>query len=217
MRPSYRPPQNRAFGAVAPGFRRRRRPLPVAFHSDDDPARLRRLVVELLGESADLGVGQAPRPARRRIRGRRRRAEGSYPAGRPRPPSYIPASAGRRSNCRRQTADGVPITRWMPSGLPALLSLRRTRGLLDEDRAARRVILIANASGGSDDLLGRDAVDALRIDADEVLPAAGHDVGLEAVGPQMGHEFDLRQVGKVGVEAVPPRMPRRSEPARDLV
>ena len=106
--------------------------------------------------------------------------------------------------------------RWMPSGLPALSSLRRSFGSLTRTGPPVLVVLIADAAGAADDLLRRHAVDALRIDAHEILAAAGHDEGLEAIGAQEGEKLDLRQVGQVGKGPLPARVASRVEPGRDF-
>jgi hypothetical protein len=60
--------------------------------------------------------------------------------------------------------------------------------------------------------LRRNAVDLLGVDAHEVLPAAGYDVGLVGVVAQIAQHFEHRLVDELGVGAVPARMPGGLQP-----
>ena len=122
--------RRRGTGRFGASLLEREDPLPVVLHADDDPALLLRLVVERLREGADLGVGQALARGRRRTRASRRRAARASRAARRRRPWCTRASAGRRSSCRTPRTGRRPIIRWMPSGLPALLSFSSSLGSL---------------------------------------------------------------------------------------
>ena len=65
------------------------------------------------------------------------------------------------------------------------------------------------------DLLGRDAVDVLRIGPDELLPAAGDDVGAEAVGAQVVHHLEHRLVDELGHRYAEDRVLRLRQPVGD--
>ena len=72
--------------------------------------------------------------------------------------------------------------------------------------------LVLRLDRGADDLLGRNAVDALGPGPHEVDAAAGDDERLEAVGAQVGEHLEHRLVDEIGVEPLEARMPRGGEP-----
>ena len=76
---------------------------------------------------------------------------------------------------------------------------------------------ISNLSldAAADHLLGRDAVDLLGPRPHELDAAAGDDVGLEAVGAQIGQHFQHRLVDQFGVGPLEPRVPGGREPVLD--
>ena len=101
-------------------------------------------------------------------------------------------------------------------GLAGVVVVEQEFRLLDEDRPLR-AILITDGAGAADHLLGRNAVDALRIDADEILAAAGDDAGAVADAAEIFEELDLRRVGEFGVRPLPARIARLRDPLCDLV
>ena len=70
-------------------------------------------------------------------------------------------------------------------------------------------------AGGADDLLGRNAVGLVGVGAHELDPAAGDDVGLEALGPQIGQQFQHRLIDQLGVAPLHERMFGRRDPLLD--
>ncbi len=78
-------------------------------------------------------------------------------------------------------------------------------------------VLIADGAGAADHLLGRDAVNALRIDAHEILPAAGDDVRAVADAAKIFEKLDLRRIDEFGVRPLPARIARFRDPFGDLV
>ena len=119
------------------------------------------------------------------------------------------AAAGRvsiRSICRSPSelpnaADRAAAdVRLMPTGLPALSSMKSTSGSLHQHRLAVAHLELRLAAA-ADDLLGRDAVDLLRPRAHELDAAAGDDEGLEAVRAQVGEQLEHRLIDHLGVEA----------------
>ena len=77
------------------------------------------------------------------------------------------------------------MTWWMPTGLPALSSTRSISGSRTSTGLPSRSSYL-HLGAAADDLLRRDAVDALDPRAHELHAAARDDEGLEAVGPQVG-------------------------------
>ena len=66
----------------------------------------------------------------------------------------------------------------------------------------------------ADDLLRRNAVDALGPRAHELDAAARDDEGLEAVGAQVGQQLEHRLVDQLGVRPLEARIACRREPVR---
>src|SRR5437667_9998600 len=121
-------------------------------------------------------------------------------------PGELPnAACGRR-----------PIIRWMPSGLPALLSLSNSLGSLVRNGLPSLSIAICRAAHGADDLFGRDSIGLLGIHAHEILAAAGADVSLVAIGAEIGQHFPHRLVGQFVVRLVPARVFRLGKPLLHL-
>ena len=56
-----------------------------------------------------------------------------------------------------------------------------------QDALPLLVVLVLGSESRTNDLLWRNAVHLLRVGANEVLPAAGHDVGFVAVVAQITH------------------------------
>ena len=71
------------------------------------------------------------------------------------------ASAGRRRSCRTPAIGRRPMCRWMPTGLPALSSMKLISGSFTSDRLAVAHLELRLAAA-ADDLLGRNAIDLLR-------------------------------------------------------
>ena len=77
--------------------------------------------------------------------------------------------------------------------------------------------VIPRLDARTDDLLGRNAVHALCVDADELLTAARYDIRLESVRAQVVHRLAHRLVDELGVQALKARVPGRRNPcAGDL-
>ena len=75
--------------------------------------------------------------------------------------------------------------------------------------------LVFELDARPDDLFGRDAVGRLDPGAHELQPAAGHDIGLEAVRPEIGEQLDHRLVDELVVGPVELRMPCVRHPLPD--
>ena len=97
-------------------------------------------------------------------------------------------------------------------GLAGLVVVEEQLRLLGQERLAVLVVAEFRSAHGADHLLGRDAIDPLRIDADEILAAAGDDVGLVAVVAQVLQHFEHRLIDQFGVRPVPARMLGRRQP-----
>ena len=82
------------FTATISRLLEREYPLPVVLHADKRPAVLFCLLVQRLGERADLGVRQPLALVRRHIRVARRRAARAFPTVRP-APAVAYSSTGR--------------------------------------------------------------------------------------------------------------------------
>ena len=91
----------------------------------------------------------------------------------------------------------------MSSGFPGKIVVQQQLRGPHQDALAFLVIGVLRLKRGADDLFRRDAIDLLGIDADEVLSAAGNDVGLVAVGAQILHRLQHRLINQVGVRTVP--------------
>ena len=104
-----------------------------------------------------------------------------------------------------------PMCWWMPTGLPALSSMKSDLGQAHQHRLAVAQ-LVLRLDAAADDLLGRDAVDLLGPRPHELDAPAGDDEGLEAVGAQVGEQFQHRLIDHVGVGPARLGMPRRGEP-----
>src|SRR4029077_1305766 len=71
--------------------------------------------------------------------------------------------------------------------------------LLCKDGFALLVIAVFGAAGGADHLLTWNAVDALGIDAHEILATGGDDVSLETVGAQIAQYLLHRLIGELRI------------------
>ncbi len=91
-------------------------------------------------------------------------------------------------------------------GLAGIVVVQEQLGLLGQERLAVLVVAEFRAADRADHLLGRNAIDLLRIDAHKILTAAGDDVGLEAVVAQIVQNLLHRLIGEVGIETIPARM-----------
>ena len=121
-----------------------------------------------------------------------------------RSPSELPnAAIGRR-----------PMCSLMPTGLPALSSMKLISGSRNSV-GAPSLHLEPRLDRRADDLLGRNAVDLLGPRPHELDAAARHDEGLEAVGAQIGEQFQHRLVDQLGVGPLEPRIARGREPVGD--
>ena len=102
----------------------------------------------------------------------------------------------------------------MPIGLPALSSMKLTVG-----QAEQRWRAVSHLESGldrrADDLLGRNAVDPLGPRPHELDAAARHDEGLEAVGAQVGEQFQHRLVDQFGIGPLEAGIARGREPVGD--
>jgi hypothetical protein len=110
------------------------------------------------------------------------------------------ASAGRRRSCRRRRSGRRPMCRWMPTGLPALSSMKSISGCAD-DGPSRHLELTLDAASRRPARAGCRRPPRPR--AHELDAAAGDDEGLEAVGPQVLEQLEHRLVDHLGVGAVP--------------
>ena len=88
---------------------------------------------------------------------------------------------------------------WMPTGLPSLSSMKFDFRESDEHRLAVAHFEF-RLDAAADDLLGRNAVDALGPGAHELDAAAGDDEGLESVGAEVSEQFEHRLIDHLGVE-----------------
>ena len=102
-------------------------------------------------------------------------------------------------------------------GLAGLVVVEQELGLPDENRLAVRSRFETEPEHGSDHLLGRNAIDPLGIGADEILAAAGHDIGAVAVGAQIFEQLDLRLIDEFGERPLPARIAGLPDPGFDLV
>ena len=155
--------------------------LPVVLHADNDPAILLGLVEQLLSKRTYLRVGEALGwPIR--IFAHRIVVEDEH---------FEPRAIARCGVFEHLTvAGGVAKRRMGPPadhqvnalGLTRVVVILEKLRVFGQDRLTVLVIAIRRADSGADNLLGRNTVDALGVDAHEVLAAAGDDVGLEAIG-----------------------------------
>src|ERR1700709_776816 len=67
----------------------------------------------------------------------------------------------------------------------------------------------------SHNLLRRNAIYTLRVDAHKCLPTASDDVGPESVGTQILHHLQHRLIGQVGVRSLEPRILFCHQPSRN--
>ena len=107
-----------------------------------------------------------------------------------------------------------PMYFWMPTGLPALSSMKSISGSLTSTGLPSRSSNFSLAAA-ADDLLGRDAIDLLRQGAHELDAAAGDDEGLEAVRAQVGEQFEHRLIDHLRVRPLGLRMLRGRDPVLD--
>ena len=107
-----------------------------------------------------------------------------------------------------------PICSLMPIGLPVLSSTKLTVG-----QPEQRWRAVAHFKSGldrrSDDLLRRNAIDPLGPRPHELDAAARHDEGLEAVGPQIGEQFEHRLIDQFGIGPLEAVITRGREPVGD--
>ena len=98
--------------------------------------------------------------------------------------------------------------------LPSLSSMKKTLGSRIST-GLPSFDLVLGADARADHLLGRDAVDVLGVDPDELLAAAGDDVGAEAVGAQVVHHLEHRLVDELGESRSEARVLRLRRPVGD--
>ena len=99
----------------------------------------------------------------------------------------------------------------MPIALPSKLSLKNSFGSRISS-GLPSLYFVFRGDAGADDLLRRDAINTLTVDAHKVLPAAGDDERLEPVSAQIVEDLDHRLIDQFGVEPFEPRMLRRRQP-----
>jgi hypothetical protein len=189
---------------------------PIVLHANDEPSVLGRLVIERLCERADLGVGQALRwsigifASRVIVQDDHRE----------------PRAAA--SSCifgHLPVTDGVADGEIWPSAdhqvdalsLARVVVIEDELRLLDQHWLPVRSVLIANHSGGADHLLGRNAVGPLGVGPHKILPAAGHDVGLVAVGPEVFQKLGLWRIDEISVRPLPALIAGRAHPRHHFV
>ena len=107
-----------------------------------------------------------------------------------------------------------PICWLMATGLSALSLLKLKLRQAHENRLAV-AHLEPGLDAAADDLLRRDAVDALAPLTQELDAAARDDEVLEPVGAQVGEQFEHRLVGHFGEEPAGLRMLRGGDPILD--
>src|ERR1022692_4721481 len=82
---------------------------------------------------------------------------------------------------------------------------------------AARIVAKCRASRRAHHLIAWNAVDPFNVRAHEILAASGDDDYLVAVGTQVLHHFEHRQVHKIGVEALIAWVLRRRDPVLDAL
>jgi hypothetical protein len=161
---------------------------------DYRPAVLLRFVVQRLRERADFGVWQSLRRsigifARRIVVQDQQRQPGTI--ARLGVFQHLPV-AGRIAERNDRAAADHHVN---ALGLTRIVVVQQQLWLLGENRLAALVIAVFCRSRAAHDLLGRDAIDPVRVDADKVLAAAGDDVGFIAVFAQVPHHFEHWLIG----------------------
>ena len=164
--------------------------------------------------SKALSSGRTADSGRRHIRVPRRCGGRSGQSARRRPSWSIAAFRDRRRNCRTPRSAGGRYVRLMPTGLPALSSTKLISGRRNRVGLPSRISKLG-LDRRTHHLLGRNAVNPFGPRSHELDAAAGDDEGLEAVGAQIGEQFEHRLVDKLGVGAVEARMARGGEPIGD--
>ncbi len=101
-----------------------------------------------------------------------------------------------------------------PPACPAQSSMKSTSGRRMSTGVPSRISNLSLVAA-ADHLLGRDAVHLVRPWTHEIDAAARHDVRLEAVGAQIGQQFQHRLVHHRRVRLVESRVARRDEPLGD--
>src|SRR5215813_10658746 len=160
------PPSSNAnpFLLLSPGSAtdsvRRKDVLPVVLHADHHPAVLLRLVIERLGEGADLGVGQASgRAVGVLTRGVVVQQQHHQPrAGSGVGPFQHFAVAGRVAECHGRPAADHEVN---PLRLAGVVVVEQELRLLGQEWLAVLVVGIFRSARGADHLLRRDAIDLL--------------------------------------------------------
>jgi hypothetical protein len=107
--------------------------------------------------------------------------------------------------------------RIIPSGMeqrssdPLSLLSARLRAVAVQRFAIPSVAVFCSC-GGAHHLFGWDAVYLLGVDAHEVLPAAGDDIGFVFVVTQVAQEFKHRLISELRIGTIPARMLGRFQP-----
>src|SRR5271168_282589 len=134
--------------------------LPVVLHADDDPALLRGLVAQCLGEGADLGVGQPQRGTvgvlALCIVVQDDHRESRAVAGL-RVFQHLPVAGRVAERGIRPASDHQVDALWFAR----VVVVEQQFWLLGKHRPAILVIAVAGSAGAAHNLLGRNAVDLL--------------------------------------------------------
>ena len=91
-------------------------------------------------------------------------------------------------------------------GFACIVVVEQQPGFLNENRLAIFVVTILRLARAAHDLLGRNAIDILRVNPHKILPATGHDIGLVTIGPEIVQQLLHGLVGQLGIGALPARM-----------
>ena len=169
------------------------------------------LVVERLRERADLrvreplgrAVGVLPLPVVMQDEHRETRPVAGLGVL-----QHLPVTGGVAERRVRAAADHEVDS----LGLPGVVVVEEQLRLLGQERLAVLAVAVLRSQRRPYDLLGRDAVDLLRVHPNEVLPSAGDDVRLVAARPQVPEQLLHRQVGELGVGALPARVAGLGDP-----
>src|ERR1022692_2965653 len=102
-------------------------------------------------------------------------------------------------------------------GFSALVIDPQQLRIFGKNCLAARIVAKCRASRRAHHLIAWNAVDPFNVRAHEILAASGDDDYLVAVGTQVLHHFEHRQVHKIGVEALIAWVLRRRDPVLDAL